>query len=110
MRTRDVIPLAFELVIPVACVLVLFLKPSTTIADEGPEVARELSRAGVILPLEKIVESAKAIKPGQILETELDHKADRYIYEIDILDSKGQVWEVELDAKTGKLIKLESED
>jgi len=84
--------------------------PSAAVADEGPVAARKLSDAGIILPLEKIVAAAKAVKPGEILETELEHKHGRYVYEVEILDARGQVWEVELDAKTGKLIAVESED
>jgi uncharacterized membrane protein YkoI len=79
-------------------------------ADEGPAVAKRLSEAGVILPLEKIVAAARKIKPGEVLETELERKGKGYVYEIEILDARGQVWEVKLDAKTAKLIKLESED
>jgi uncharacterized membrane protein YkoI len=79
-------------------------------ADEGPAVAKRLSEAGVILPLEKIVAAARKIKPGEVLETELERKGKGYVYEIEILDVHGQVWEVKLDAKTAKLIKLESED
>jgi uncharacterized membrane protein YkoI len=79
-------------------------------ADEGPAVAKRLSEAGVILPLEKIVAAARKIKPGEVLESELERKGKGYVYEIEILDARGQVWEVKLDAKTAKLIKLESED
>ena len=79
-------------------------------ADEGPVAARKLSDAGIILPLEKIVAAAKTAKPGEILETELERKQGRYVYEVEILDARGQVWEVELDASSGKLIAVESED
>jgi uncharacterized membrane protein YkoI len=79
-------------------------------ADEGPAVARRLSEAGVILPLEKIVAAARKIKPGEVLESELERKGKDYVYEIEILDVRGQVWEVKLDAKSARLIKLESED
>ena len=84
--------------------------PYAAVADEGPVAARKLSDAGIILPLEKIVAAARAVKPGEILETELERKRGRYVYEVEILDARGQVWEVELDAKTGKLITVESED
>jgi len=79
-------------------------------ADEGPAAARRLSNAGTILPLERIVASARAIKPGEVLETELERKGDRYFYEVEILDARGQVWEVTLDASSGKLVTVESED
>jgi uncharacterized membrane protein YkoI len=79
-------------------------------ADESQLTARKLSEAGLILPLEKISKAAKSIKAGQILEAELELEKGVYIYEIEILDNNSQVWELNLDAKTGKLIKLELED
>ena len=105
MRKREAVPLRAWLGVLLASGMVF-----AAVADEGQAAARKLSDAGEILPLEKISASAKAIKPGQILETELERKGTRYIYEVEILDAQGQVWEVKLDARTGQLIKLESED
>lgn len=96
----------------IATVSALFCVPAVSFvsADESQLTARKLSDAGLILPLEKITKAAKTIKAGQILETELELKQGIYIYEVEILDNKSQVWELKLDAKTGKLIKLELED
>jgi uncharacterized membrane protein YkoI len=81
-------------------------------ADDDIDVAEvaRLSKAGEILSLEKILERAHAEQPGQVLETELERKQGRYVYEIEILDDKGQVRELKLDAKTGNLIKSKQED
>lgn len=79
-------------------------------ADIDQQTARQLLSAGKILPLEKITKLAKAIKPGEVIETELELKKGIHVYEIEILDTHSQVWEIKLDAKTGKLIKLERED
>jgi len=79
-------------------------------ADDDHVVARRLREAGAILPLERIIERARAAKPGEVIETELERKKGRYVYEVEILDTAGQVWEIKLDAKTGDLIKLERDD
>jgi len=79
-------------------------------ADEDHVAARRLRDSGEILSLEKIAEHARGAKAGEILETELEQKKGRYIYEVEILDRDGQVWELELDAKTGDLIKMEIDD
>ena len=79
-------------------------------AEEGQVTVRKLQESGQILSLEKIAKLANAVKPGEILETELENKKGRYIYEVELLDTQGKVWELKLDAKTGKLIKLEIED
>lgn len=93
-----------------ALAMLLVSTVSFVCADESALTARKLSEAGLILPLEKITRSAKAVKPGKVLETELDLKNGAYIYEIEILDHKSQVWELKLDAKTGKLLKMELDD
>jgi uncharacterized membrane protein YkoI len=74
--------------------------------------ARKLQAAGEILSLEKIVEIARSAKSGDILETELERsrKTGLYIYEVEILDGKGMVWELNLNAKTGEIIKIEIDE
>ena len=79
-------------------------------ADTDQALARKLRAAGTILPLETIVAKAQAAKAGELLEAELDHEHGRYIYEVEILDSAGQVWELKLDAGTAALLKLERDD
>ena len=79
-------------------------------ADESASVARQLLKEGKIMPLQEILTKAKVIKPGQVIETDLEKDDGRYIYELEILDEQGQVWELELDAQTGEFVELENED
>ncbi|MES2546428.1 MAG: PepSY domain-containing protein [Pseudomonadota bacterium] len=95
--------------IALSILLVLFATQAVH-SEESPATARKLSASGQILSLEKITKAAKAIKAGEILETELERKHGLYIYEVEILDAKGLVWELKLNAKTGKLIKMEQDD
>ncbi len=80
------------------------------LAGEDHVAARKLHEAGKILSLEEIVDRARTHKAGDILETELEFKRDRYVYEVEILDAGGQVWELKLDAGTGELINMERDD
>lgn len=80
------------------------------LAKEDQAAIRKLQETGKILSLAQIAAAARAIKPGDILETELEQKKSGYVYEVEILDSAGQVWELKMDAQSGKLIKLEVED
>lgn len=105
-NTRSLLTLLL-VVLTLACLL---LAMPTVNSGESPATARKLSAAGVILSLEKISKTAKALKPGEILETELERKHGIYVYEVEILDDKGLVWELKLNAKTGKLIKMEQDD
>lgn len=98
----------------VASLLALLLGHSPAIADtdsnNNQALARKLRAAGEILPLEQIVAQAQAAKSGELLETELESKHGRYIYEVEILDAAGQVWELKLDARTAKLLQMERDD
>ncbi|HKQ25998.1 MAG TPA: PepSY domain-containing protein [Burkholderiales bacterium] len=91
-------------------ILMLATATVPAVADDDHVNARKLRESGEIMPLEKIIERARAEKPGEVLETELDRKNGGYVYEVEIVDDAGQVWEIKLDAKTGKLIKVERDD
>ena len=100
---------AFLLLFWLAISLLALCTPSLALADSDQATARNLRASGQILPLEKIHAKAKTIKVGKILETELEIKNGQYVYEIELLDDKGIVWEIKLDAKTGQFIKLEED-
>lgn len=80
------------------------------VADEGPAEARKLREAGRILPLEAIAERARAARSGEILETELERSGDGYVYEVEVLDDAGTVWELKLDAQSGEVIEMKQDD
>lgn len=74
-------------------------------ASESHDEAKRLREAGAILPLERILERVRTDRPGRIIETELERKKDRYLYEIKIVDERGQVWELKYDALSGELMR-----
>lgn len=78
--------------------------------DHASESARHLRERGDIVPLERIVEAAQSIHPGRLIRTEFETKNGRYIYEIEMLDKDGTVWELKFDAATGAFIKQEREN
>lgn len=79
-------------------------------ADDDHEQARRLKESGKILPLEQIVKAAQAERPGRVIEVDLENKDGRHIYEVELLDEHGEVWELYFDATNGRLIKRERED
>jgi len=79
-------------------------------ADENHVEARKLRESGEILPLETIAERARAARSGEIIETELERGNGGYVYEVEILDESGTVWELKLNAKSGELIEMERDD
>ena len=72
-------------------------------------IARKLQKAAEILPLEQIHAKALEAKPGRVVETDFEVKGDRFTYEVDILDAQGVFWEVEINAKTGELVRMKEE-
>ncbi len=85
------------------------LTPQVVLADSDHELARELKQAGDILPLEQILDKVQQLHPGHVLEVELEKKQQHYIYEIETVDTKGNVWEMQFNAKTGELLKSKKE-
>lgn len=96
----------------VAAILVIFTLPVKAGEDVSHIEARKLQASGEILSFEKIAEIARKVKSGEILETELERnrKSGLYIYELEILDAKGVVWELDINAKTGEMMKIEIDD
>ena len=78
--------------------------------DLDQDEAQQLREQGTILPLQDILKAAQNSRQGRIAEVELKQSGNQYIYEIEIIDRKGQVWEMKFDAKTAKLVSHERED
>jgi hypothetical protein len=57
-----------------------------------------------LLPLEEIIAKAKAEHDGQLIEAELKKRGGVDVYETEILDDDGKVWEMRFNAKTGELM------
>ena len=74
-----------------------------------PDAAGVQNSAG-ILSLEEILQRVKAQYPGRVVETELEHKRGRDVYEIDVISGDGVERELKYDAKTGTLISSKVED
>ncbi len=75
------------------------------------EVERSV-QAKETLPMEEIIQRAKAAQAGRIEEIELEHKGGRLLYEVNIAADDGAKRELEFDAKTGELIsnKMDEDD
>lgn len=90
--------------------LAALLAQSPVMADDDQDKAHRLRQQGTILPLEKIIQAARNIHPGRIVEAELDRERGVYVYEIEIVDNNGRVWEMKFNAKDATLISSEQED
>lgn len=90
-------------------VVVVALISAQSAADDDQSRALQLRQLGEILPLEEILAISRQQIDGHILEVELEQKRSRIIYEIEILDHQGRVWELKFDAANGDILERERE-
>lgn len=91
--------------------LVLLPAAGLSLADENPEELARLIKEGELLSWEAAGRKAQELYPGgRVTETDLDREWTRYVYELEVVDRKGVEWDLDLDAKTGEVLKQERED
>ena len=79
--------------------------------DLGPDEALKLRDAGTIQSFEKLNAAARAQHPGATIEeTELEEEYGRYIYQVEVRDTQGVQWDLELDATNGQILKNHRDD
>ncbi|WP_295557608.1 PepSY domain-containing protein [uncultured Hyphomicrobium sp.] len=74
------------------------------------EMARRALLEGRIKSLAEITEIVKPKLPGTILGVELEIEKGRFIYEFDVVDQNGKLKEVDVDAATAEILKIEDDD
>lgn len=87
------------------------LAGSVQARDLGPDEALKLRDSGTIQSFEKLNEAALAQHPGGVIrDTELENELGRYIYQLEIVDTKGVEWDLEIDATNGEVLKNHQDD
>ena len=88
------------------------ISPSPAVADREPdaETVREWVEAGKVLPLEELLARHRERIPGRLLDLEVEREHGRIVYELEVVDDQGQVYEIYLDAQTGEWLGQELED
>ena len=69
------------------------------------ERARAALEAGEIRPLSDLLAEVERRFRGRVIEAELEQDDGQWLYDIKILPPNGRVFDVELDAATGALIR-----
>lgn len=67
--------------------------------------ARAAMVAGEVLPLATILERIAREQPGQVLEVELEHEDQRWVYEIKLIQHNGALVKMKVDARDGSVLK-----
>ena len=84
-------------------------KPLLLAELEAREV-RKLKESGAIMSLESLLKRVRQDYPGRVIEIDLEDEEGRYVYEMEIVDDTGSVWEILMDAGTGELLERERDD
>jgi len=86
-------------------------QPSAWGSDgQDHERARAAVEAGQVLPLPALLERLRRTHPGQVLELELERDDGRWIYEIKLLQTNGQLLKLDVDAATAQVLQVKRKD
>lgn len=93
-----------------AAFLPLASSPALLADDSDHNRARQALEAGKILPLRTILTRLERDYPGQIIEVELEHDDDVWVYEIELLRTEGSLVKIKVDASDGTLLGIKGRD
>jgi uncharacterized membrane protein YkoI len=65
--------------------------------------ARRAVETGEIRPLADILNSVKGKLPGEVVGVRLEREAGAWMYEFRVVDEKGRLFEIHVDAKSGEV-------
>lgn len=89
-----------SLIAPIAIATGLCLSAGAVSADPLDELFYPADANG-LLPMERILDQARASVAGTVKEIELEQEHGRLIYEVEILTPDRREVEIEYDARTG---------
>ncbi len=87
------------------CLLAALAPAMARTHELGPDKVIQLYKTGNLQALEQLNQAALARHPGAtITETDMEEKYGRYLYQIELRDTRGAEWDLEFDAITGELL------
>ena len=93
----------------VAAGLVLATTSGTRADDDDHDFAKRALEQGRALPLADIIAKVSRQVPGKVIEVELEDEDGSLVYDL-ILSPQGRLQEIEVNAATGKILKIEDDD
>ena len=83
----------------------LVAPPARADPQRDHDKARTALQAGAISPLHTVLAKVHQTYPGEVLEVELEQEDGRWIYELKLLQPGGMLTRLEVDARTGDILK-----
>jgi uncharacterized membrane protein YkoI len=73
------------------------------------DMTRQAVERGEIRPLADILAAIRNKLPGEVIGVEIERKNGRWLYEFRVSDSKGRLFEVYVDARSGAIDRIKEE-
>jgi len=93
-----------------ATATLLAVAPRMAVASDHDEHRRDQVRRAVeaseIKSLAEILKIVQGKLPGEIAGVEIEREHGRWLYEFRVVDGKGRLFEVYIDARSGKIEKI----
>ncbi|UPT89219.1 PepSY domain-containing protein [Bradyrhizobium barranii subsp. apii] len=95
--------------LPLHPVRALILAAVLLVAGGAPALARDHDdarravEAGEIRPLADILNKVKGKLPGEVVGVKLEREAGAWMYEFRVVDEKGRLFEIHVDARSGEV-------
>jgi len=80
------------------------ITPVLADSRQDHDVARHALEAGEILSLRQVLERIEREHRGEVLEVELEHEDQRWVYEVKMLRRDGGINKLLIDARDGSLL------
>lgn len=82
---------------------VALVTASALAESHDQDAARQAVESGEILPLADILDAVRGKLPGEVVGVEIESEKGRWLYEFRVLDGKGHLFEVFVDARSGEI-------
>lgn len=82
-----------------------FIGPALAGSHEQDTV-RQAVESGAIRPLADILNDLRGQLPGDVIGAEIEHKNGLWVYEFDLLDGSGRLFEARVNAQSGRIERI----
>ena len=87
--------------------LIFALVSMSAISDDNDSrKVRKLVQENEIVSLESLMPAIRSHGDWKLLEIELEEEDNKLIYEVELLDKEGRVYEIQYDARTGQELSI----
>jgi uncharacterized membrane protein YkoI len=108
LRRKVSKPMRSRLIFAVIAIVASVTGSAAHADDKGldQDMTRQAVERGEIRPLADILAAIRGKLPGEVIGVEIERKNGRWLYEFRVSDSKGRLFEVYVDARSGAIDRI----